>query len=54
LLVFDEDDRARDLRPLRTCIRDWQTTAEALSDPARRLVLIGVPDEDFVEVERPA
>jgi hypothetical protein len=43
-----------DLRSLRTCLRDWQTTAEALSDPAGRLVLIGVPDEDFVEVERPA
>jgi hypothetical protein len=70
LLVFDEDDRAqfveelsdaitladatRDPQPLRTCLRDWRTTAEALSDPARRLVLIGVPDEDFVEVERPA
>jgi hypothetical protein len=49
LLVFDEDDRAqffvelsdavalahatRDVRALRTCLRDSQTTAEALSDP---------------------
>jgi hypothetical protein len=70
LLVFDEDDRAqfveelsdaitladatRDLRPLRACLRDWQRTAEALSDPTRRLLLIGAAEEDFVEVERPA
>ena len=47
-------DATRDLRPLRTCLRDWQTTAEALSDTARRLLQNGAADEDFAEVERPA
>jgi hypothetical protein len=70
LSAFDTDDQAEcldelrdaislaesthDLEPLRTCLRDWKTTARALSDPARRRVLTGLGDNEFVEVDRPA
>jgi uncharacterized protein DUF6247 len=43
---------ARDAEPVETCLREWRTTAEALSDPQRRGVLTGAGD-DYVEVERP-
>ena len=55
LATFDEDDRAeffeelrdalsvaaatRDAAPVETCLREWRTTARALSDPLRRAVL---------------
>ena len=46
-------DATGDLRPLRSYIQDLAATAEALSNPVRRLALIGAVGEDFVEVERP-
>ena len=70
LSVFDEDDRidffdelhdaitladsTHDLQPLRTCLRDWQTTARALSDPTRRQILTAAGDGEYAEVERPS
>lgn len=70
LATFDEDDQATFRRefhdallqaiatdstdPIETCIRDWKTTARALSDETRRRILMGTPAEgDFVEVTRP-
>jgi len=47
-------DSTHDLVPLRSCLREWQTTARALADPARCRLLTGAGDEDFVEVDRPA
>src|SRR5260370_22842835 len=53
--AFDEDDRAefftelrdalsvaeatRDAGPIETCLREWRTTARALSDPLPRAIL---------------
>ena len=70
LSVFDEDDRTEffdelhdaisladsthDLEPLRTCLKAWQTTARALSDPTRRQILTGAGDGSYAEVERPS
>lgn len=70
LSVFEDDDRAElfgelrdaismaesthDLEPLRTCLREWQTTAKALADPERRKILTGLGDDEFVKVGRPA
>lgn len=70
LAVFDDDDRsefftglraaltaaeaAGDAEPVETCLREWRTTAEALSDPERRAVLTGPgDDDDYAEVPRP-
>lgn len=71
LTVFDDDDQVefhRELHealmlslasnstePTDRCVREWRTTAQALSDPTRRDVLVGVVNEaDFEEVKRPA
>jgi hypothetical protein len=69
LAVFDEDDRAeffdelrdaltlaessRDATPVETCLREWRTTARALSDPVARDILTGPGDDDYAEVSRP-
>jgi hypothetical protein len=69
LAVFDEDDRAeffdelrdalavaeatRDAGPVETCLREWRTTARALSDPLAREILTGPGDDDYAEVTRP-
>ena len=69
LAVFDDDDRAeffgelrdalavaeatRDAGPVETCLRDWRTTARALSDPLAREILTGRGDFDYAEVTRP-
>jgi len=69
LAVFDDDDRVgffdelrdalavaeatRDAGPLETCLREWRTTARALSDPLAREILTGPGDEDYAEVTRP-
>jgi DNA-binding IclR family transcriptional regulator len=68
LAALDDDDQAaffaemgnaletaaarRDAEPLEACLREWRTTAEALSDPLRRAVLTG-NDDDYAEVTRP-
>jgi hypothetical protein len=71
LCVFDDDDQMafhRELHealmltlasdstePVDRCVREWRTTARALSDTARRTVLVGaVTEDDFEEVARPA
>ncbi len=69
LATFDEEDRAeffeelrdalsvaeatRDAAPIEACLRDWRTTARALSDPRRRAILTGPGDDDYAEVDRP-
>lgn len=69
LAIFDEDDRGeffgelrdalsvaaatRDAAPVETCLREWRTTARALSDPLRRSILTAPGDDDYVEVDRP-
>jgi hypothetical protein len=69
LAVFDEEDRAqffgelrdvlsvaeatRDSEPVETCLREWRTTARALADPQRRVILTGPGDDDYAEVLRP-
>jgi len=69
LAVFDDDDRAeffdelrdalsiaqatRDAAPVETCLREWRTTARALSDPAARPILTAPGDDDYAEVIRP-
>jgi hypothetical protein len=69
LLAFDEDDRleffdelrdaltlaasTHDAAPVETCLREWQTTARALSDPLRREILTGEGDGEYEEVGRP-
>jgi hypothetical protein len=69
LAAFDEDDRAeffaelrdalsvagatRDAGPVETCLREWRTTARALSDPLRRAILTAPGDDDYAEVDRP-
>ena len=69
LAVFDEDDRAeffdelrdalalaeatRDVEPVELCLREWRTTARALSDPLTREILTGPGDDDYAEVTRP-
>jgi len=69
LAVFDEDDRAeffdelrdalalaeatRDAEPVETCLREWRTSARALSDPLAREILTGPGDDDYAEVTRP-
>jgi hypothetical protein len=67
---FDDDDLAAFIAELRAAVsvayhdddlteldqlaRDWRATAEELSDPARRDVLLGgFAADDFVEVGRP-
>ncbi len=68
--VLDEDDRAEcllelkeaialllagDEMPLRETVHAWRLTAQQLSDPRKREVLLGVSDlEDFTAVEQPA
>jgi hypothetical protein len=69
LAAFDEDDRAeffaelrdalpvaeatRDASPVETCLREWRTTAQALSDPLRRETLTAPGEGDYAEVTRP-
>jgi hypothetical protein len=69
LAVFDEDDQAeffndlrdalalaestRDAAPVETCLREWRTTARALSDPVAREILTGPGDDNYAEVTRP-
>ena len=69
LANFDADDRAEffdelrdalaiaieteDAGPVHTCLKDWQRTAAALSDPKRRAILTGPGNTDYVAVERP-
>ncbi|MGH3181403.1 MAG: DUF6247 family protein [Streptosporangiaceae bacterium] len=69
LATFDDDDRAeffgelrdalsvaeatRDAAPVETCLREWRTTARALSDPLRGALLTGPGDDDYAEVDRP-
>lgn len=70
LSVFDNDDQMefhRELHealmlslssdstePVDRCLREWRTTATALSDETRRAVLTGAVSADqFEEVERP-
>jgi hypothetical protein len=70
LEIFDEDDQATfrhelhdallralatgSTEPVEICVRDWQTTARALSDETRRSILTGRPgEEDFAEVNSP-
>jgi hypothetical protein len=70
LAALDDDDReqflaemrealtaagaSRDAAPVETCLREWRTTAGALSDPQRRAVLTSPCDDgDFAEAERP-
>jgi hypothetical protein len=69
LAVFDEDDRAeffdelrdalavaeatRDAGPVETCLREWRTTARALSDPLAREISTGPGGDEYSEVTRP-
>ncbi len=69
LAVFEEEDRAeffdelrdalalaeatRDFTPVETCLREWRTTARALSDPLAREILTGPGSDDYAEVTRP-
>jgi Family of unknown function (DUF6247) len=69
LAVFDEEDRAeffdelrdalavaeatRDAEPVERCLREWRTTARALSDPLAREILTGPGDDEYAEVSRP-
>jgi Family of unknown function (DUF6247) len=69
LAVFDEEDRAeffdelrdalavaeatRDAAPVERCLREWRTTARALSDPLAREILTGPGDDEYAEVTRP-
>ena len=50
--ALDASEAAGSAEPLETCLREWRTTGEALSDPARRSVLTG-NDDDYEEVPRP-
>ncbi len=68
--VLDQDDRAEcllelkeaialllagDEMPLRETVHAWRLTAQQLSDPRKREVLLGVSElEDFTAVEQPA
>lgn len=69
LATFDGDDRAeffeelrdalsvaeatRDATPVETCVREWRTTARALSDPLRQAILTAPGDDNYAEVDRP-
>ena len=69
LAALDDDDRAQffldmdtaldasgaagSAEPLETCLREWRTTGEALSDPVRRAVLTGEACDNYEEVPRP-
>jgi hypothetical protein len=69
LAVLDEGDRAEffeelrdalsvaeathDAAPIDRCLREWRTTAQALSDPVRREILTGPGGSDYAEVSRP-
>ncbi len=69
LAAFDEDDRAeffdelrdalsvaeatRDAAPVEACLREWRTTARALSDPLAREILTGPGNDEYAEVIRP-
>jgi hypothetical protein len=69
LSVFDHEDQAEflselwdsirlaesthELQALRVCLREWQTTARALSDPKGRQILTSAGDDEFVEVGSP-
>jgi len=68
-IVIDDEDRAeffeelrdalsvaeatRDAEPVETCLREWRTTARALSDSQRRAILTAPGDDDYAEVDRP-
>jgi hypothetical protein len=46
--------REQSSTPLRETLQAWRDTAEALSDPARRAILLGGSGgDDFIEVSRP-
>ena len=69
LAAVDEDDRTeffdqlrdalsvaeatRDAGPVEACLREWRTTARALSDPLAREILTGPGDDEYAEVIRP-
>jgi hypothetical protein len=71
LSAFDEDDQqafrlellealaaalgSRSLEPVETCLRDWRTTASALSNERGKRTLIAKGDGEgtFIEVRRP-
>ncbi len=69
LAAFDGEDRAeffeelrdalsvaeatRDATPVETCLREWRTTARALSDPLRQAILTAPGDDGYAEVDRP-
>lgn len=71
LTALDDDDREEffsdlrnaagraeefgDVTPIEKCLREWRTTAQALTDPRRREVLTagGFDPGDFIEVGRP-
>jgi hypothetical protein len=69
LTVLDEDDRAEffdelrdalslasaslDAAPVERCLREWRTTASALSDSLRWDILTGQGDGEYEEVTRP-
>ena len=69
LAALDDDDRAQffldmdtalgaseaagSAEPLETCLREWRTTGESLSDPVRRAVLTGEACDNYEEVPRP-
>lgn len=69
LAAFDEDDQrefldefrdalstsasTEDLGPVRSCLKQWMTTAKALSDPVRRAILTSPGDDDYDEVGSP-
>ncbi|HEU5417854.1 MAG TPA: DUF6247 family protein [Streptosporangiaceae bacterium] len=46
-------ESTRDVTPVETCLREWRTTARALSDPLRRAILTGPGDDDYAEVSAP-
>jgi len=57
LTAFDEEDQLafRREQPAERCIKEWRTTARALSNEKSRRILTGAGDDDaaFEEVARP-
>ena len=51
--ALDASEAAGSAEPLETCLREWRTTGEALSDPVRRAVLTGEACDNYEEVPRP-
>jgi hypothetical protein len=46
-------EATRDAEPVETRLREWHTTARALSDPLRRAISAAPGDDDYAEVDRP-